>query len=93
MKPQTKNTMIGLMFLLLPLVATPACSSNQGQQGGPGGGPPPEAIKACEGKKVGDSVTFKGRQGESLKATCKEIEGKLAALPENGPDGGPPKRN
>lgn len=76
------------MFLLLPIVATPAYSAGQ-QQGGPQGGPPPEAIKACEGKKVGESASFKGRQGETVKGVCQEIEGKLAVVPE----GGPPKQN
>ncbi|MDY0191070.1 MAG: hypothetical protein RBR22_10085 [Desulfuromonas sp.] len=49
-------------------------------------GPPPEAISACEGKSVGDSVEFTGRRGETVKATCKKIDDKLAAVPDNMPE-------
>ena len=83
--------MTAIICLLLSVVATSAYSNNQQPQGGHGG-PPPEAIKACDGKKVGDSTSFKGRQGETLQATCKEIEGKLAAVPAGGPEGGPPQQ-
>jgi hypothetical protein len=51
-------------------------------------GPPPEAISACEGKQAGDSVEFTGRRGETLKATCKEMNGLLAAVPAGGPPAG-----
>lgn len=74
------------LFVVLSLVgfATIACSKGGNSQG-PQGGPPPEAIKACEGKNAGDSATFKGRQGETLTAVCKDIQGQLAAVPEGGP--------
>lgn len=77
-----------LFTLVLPsLVVTSACSSGKnGGGGGPQGGPPPEAITACEGKSVGDTVSFKGRRGETLEATCKEMDGQLAAVPEGAPD-------
>ncbi len=56
----------------------------------PGGGdrpsgPPPEAFTACEGMSEGDTVSFEGRQGETIEATCQEHDGKLVAVPENGP--------
>lgn len=79
-----------LFTLVLPsLVVTSACSSskNDSEEGGPQGGPPPEAITACEGKSVGDTVSFKGRRGETIEATCKEIDEQLVAVPE-----GPPPR-
>lgn len=44
--------------------------------------PPAEAIEACEGKKVGDSVEFIGRRGKSLSATCEELDGQLVAIPK-----------
>jgi hypothetical protein len=59
--------------------------ANSDRGGGPGEGkqgPPPEAIKACEGKREGDIVSFSGRRGGSLKATCQKIEGQLVAVPE-----------
>jgi len=79
MKPKTIRTSAILsMLLFLPLTS---CASEGGRDGRRQG-PPPEAIKACEGKSSGDSVTFTGRRGESLKASCREIEGELAAVPE-----------
>ncbi len=77
-----------LFTLVLPsLVVISACSGakNGGGGGGPQGGPPPEAITACEGKSVGDTASFKGRRGETLEATCKEIDGQLVAFPEGAP--------
>lgn len=66
---------------LVTMMAVTACAKgNMG--GGKQQGPPPEAIKACEGKQEGDSVSFKGRRGESLSATCQTIDGQLAAVPE-----------
>ena len=49
---------------------------------------PAATTRACEGKQVGDSVEFTGRRGETLKATCKEMNGQLAAVPEGGPPEG-----
>jgi hypothetical protein len=85
MKKQLLNTTILFLTLAIILPATVySSSSRQGRQQGP----PPEAIEACEGKSVGDSVEFTGRRGESLEATCQEIEGQLAAVPDNAPKGG-----
>lgn len=44
--------------------------------------PSSEAIKACEGKNNGDTTSFKGRKGETIKATCEEIDGQITAVPE-----------
>lgn len=74
-----------LMFALLPGLVTQAYAGNHNSKGQQGG-PPPEAIKACEGKEDGDTTSFKGRRGEELEGICKEIEGQLAAVPENRPD-------
>lgn len=52
-------------------------------------GPPPEAIEACAGKTVGDSIVFTDARGESLEATCQEKGGQLAAAPDNAQEGGP----
>lgn len=69
-----------LMLLLSMPITGCAESGNRDQKGKQG--PPPEAIEACEGKQEGDSVTFTGRQGENLNATCKSKDGMLAAVPE-----------
>ena len=64
--------------------------------GGPGGrppGPPPEAVAACNGKTAGTSVSFTGRNGETLTGTCEPVDGKLAARPSGPPPGQrPPQR-
>lgn len=36
-------------------------------------GPPKAALQACEGKSVGDKVTFQGRRGHKVNAVCKMI--------------------
>lgn len=82
-----------LAVALFNLVAASGWAGGKGGpggQGGPGGkgGPPPEAISACKGKQAGDSVTFTGRRGETLEATCKEMDGQLAAVPKNPPKNG-----
>ena len=79
-----KAAIVILMLALVPVMANYGYAGNQNSRG-PQGGPPPEAIAACEGKNVGDTTSFKGRKGEKLEATCKEIEGQLAAVPDNAP--------
>jgi hypothetical protein len=48
-------------------------------------GPPPEAIEACKNKSEGDSVSFTTPRGDNIKATCKKLNGQLAAVPEGPP--------
>ena len=55
-----------------------------GPQGRGGRTPPPEAIEACKDKKEGETVEITIPQGEKIKATCKDINGQLAAVPEGG---------
>ncbi len=76
-----KVTAVLTIFLVTPLTA---CAQNNGRRQGP----PPEAIEACENKNAGDSVSFTGRRGESLEATCQEMDGQLVAVPEDMPPGG-----
>ncbi len=85
MKKQLLSTAVLLLTLAMLLPATGySFGGGQGRQQGP----PPEAIAACEGKSVGDSVEFTGRRGETLEATCQEQDGQLAAVPNNMPEGG-----
>ncbi|MBX3587091.1 MAG: hypothetical protein KF796_10640 [Ramlibacter sp.] len=42
----------------------------QAQAQPPRGGPPPEAIAACQGKAAKAACTFTGRQGEALTGVC-----------------------
>jgi hypothetical protein len=46
--------------------------------------PPPQAYEACNGKNEGDSVKITTPWGETITAICKQINGKLAAMPEGG---------
>jgi hypothetical protein len=65
-------------------------------QGGPRFGPPPEAFKACEGKKAGSTAQFTGPDGETITGICRIADGRLVLRPdrprENSRDGrrGPP---
>lgn len=87
MKKRIADVTIGLILIgAITFISQIAAASNDENRRP--SGPPPVAIKACEGKEVGDAVTFAGRRGEELKATCKEIEGQLAAVPDDmGPNG------
>jgi hypothetical protein len=71
-----------VLLMLLAMMSVTACANSDKGPRGKEQGPPPEAIKACEGKQEGDSVTFAGRGGESLSATCQSIDDQLAAVPE-----------
>lgn len=77
-----------LLMAIMILLPITGCAAGDDSDNGRRKGPPPEAISACEGKQVGDIVEFTGRRGETLKATCKEMEGQLAAVPEGGPPEG-----
>ena len=85
MKKQLFKTAI-LLLTLAVLIPTSSFAFGGGK--GRQQGPPPEAIAACEGKNVGDSVEFTGPRGESLEGTCQEIDGQLAAAPDDMPEGG-----
>lgn len=87
MKKQVLKTTI-LFLTLAILLPSIGCASGGGK--GRRQGPPPEAIEACEGKSVGDSVSFNGPRGDTIEATCQEKEGQLAAVPDNPPEGGRP---
>lgn len=89
-----KKQILTVATLLLTLtILLPSISFANGQQGRRPKGPPPEAIEACEGKNAGDSVTFTGRRNDTIEATCKEIDGQLAAEPDNPPEGGGPRND
>ena len=44
--------------------------------------PPKEAIEACNNKSENETVSFTGRFGEALSATCQYIDEILTAVPE-----------
>jgi len=76
--------LVNTMLVFATLSAVPACAGSN-RPGGGGGrpqGPPPEAIEACEDKAEGDTVSFAGRGGDSISATCQMVDDQLVAVPE-----------
>lgn len=61
-------------------------------QGGMRGGPPPEALNACQGKQSGTSCQFISPHG-TINGTCQTIQNQVACVPEGmgpgRPQGGP----
>lgn len=79
---------IGIVTVLLVMGSTAVVWAVDGPRTRGGHmGPPPEAIEACEGKGEGATVEFTNRRGEKVKATCREINGQLRDVPEDGPRG------
>lgn len=82
---------------LLAAAVNSAAWASGGPREGRRPGVPPEAVEACKGKSAGEAVTMKTPWGETIKATCREIAGQLAAVPDNPPpppgNGEPPKGN
>ena len=84
MKVSGEKTMMALALVsLFPL----SCWAGFGPGGSRGPEPPPQAIEACQEKSTGAMVQLATPSGETIKATCKQMGGKLVAVPE---DGGPP---
>jgi hypothetical protein len=76
-----------ILSLLLLMGSTAAFGGQNNRPPGDKGsmGPPPEAYEACKDKSEGDSVEITTPRGETLGAACKQMNGKLAAVPTNMP--------
>ena len=79
--------MTGIAMSLLVLIGATSVSAgsfdeSQDRQGGMK--LPPQAYAACKDKNEGDSVKITTPWGETMHATCKQVDGKLAAMPEGG---------
>ena len=88
MQKNRTNAIIAALVLLLAGQAS-AAFARPGDGDGRRG-PPPEAIKACEGKERNDQCSFTGRHDDTIEGTClapPDID-QLACVPE----GGPPER-
>jgi hypothetical protein len=90
----TIAAMAALFALTAMVTATAGASfSIQGSLGSKK--PPPEAYEACKEKSDGATVEMTTPRGDTIRATCKLINGQLVAVPEGGPPGSgngePPK--
>lgn len=72
-------TKTSLLIVSLQLLCSASAIAGQNE---PKKKPPKEAIEACLDKQEGQKVTFKGRKGKDLNATCVYIRGELVALPK-----------
>jgi hypothetical protein len=77
------NTIAGVL-LLIGSVSGAVWAVDGPPDSGRHMGPPPEAIEACKDKSEGAAVEFTGPRGEKIKATCKQIDDQLVAVPEEG---------
>lgn len=79
------NLIIALITaaVLLPLSAW--ASFEPGGNGRKPPEPPQEAIDACQGASAGATVEITTPRGDTIKAVCRQIGARLAAVPERGP--------
>ena len=74
---------MSIIFLSLALVVVTAYGSwAAAGKGGPRGGPPPEAYKACEGKSEGDTAEMTGPDGRTMTGTCMMQGDRLVMRPD-----------
>ena len=71
------------LFSLLAMLAPALVWASIGMKE-PGGRrePPKEAIDACREKSGGDVVEVTTKNGQTIKATCRQIDEKLASMPD-----------
>ena len=74
-----KTTKIITILAVFMLIITAfACAQQSPEKpAGRGGGLPPEAYKACEGKKAGEASQFVDLMGNTVTGVCTELDGKL----------------
>ncbi len=85
---ESRMMKVACVLMLISLVPMTVFAAGDSQRSGKRQGPPAEAIAACVDKEAGDSVEFSGRRGETVKATCQEHNGQMAAVPEGMRRGG-----
>jgi hypothetical protein len=74
-----------VLFCLLAMLAPVSVWASTGLKEPDGRREPPqEAFEACREKSEGDVVEVTTPRGETIKATCRQINGKLAAMPNRG---------
>lgn len=82
------TTLLVAVAMLTPVTGR---AGDDGRERGGRRTPPPEAFAACKGQSEGATVEITTPRGETIKATCKQLDGQLAAVPDGPPPGnGPP---
>jgi hypothetical protein len=76
------GTMAGLVLLIMSASVVEVWAFDEPAGRGGRIGPPPEAIEACKDKSEGAKVELTSPRGEKIKASCEQIDGQLAAVPE-----------
>jgi hypothetical protein len=84
-----------LLLVAAGMVTAAVFAQPQPPQGGASGarrGPPPEALKACEGRKSGDACSFTSPRGKA-EGSCwaPDTSKPLACRPKDAPPGPPPQ--
>ncbi|MBB3105313.1 hypothetical protein [Azomonas macrocytogenes] len=73
-----------LHVALLACLVTPlATAADKQSHDGKYMPPSAAAYTACENKAAGDKVSVASPDGKTLSATCREVDGKLAAMPKH----------
>ena len=79
--------LISLFFVILVTSTFSFAEQSRGddrdERRGPPRQPPQEAIDACANKSENEVVSFAGRNGDDVAATCIYIEDQLVAVPDN----------
>lgn len=80
-----RTTLAGIaaLFVVSAALATEPAAAPAGARRA---GPPPIAIRACNGAGEGDACTFSGLYGERIAGTCKQIGEQLACVPADLPE-------
>lgn len=88
-------SMLGVLLAMTGTIAVPAWASFGLQERSGRTGPPQEAIDACKEMSEGITVEIVTPRGDTIKASCKQINGQLVAVPDRGipgpGNGGPPQ--
>jgi Spy/CpxP family protein refolding chaperone len=79
-----KITMRQMMTMAALVTLIPISGYAYGPHGGDGKrkGPSPQAVEACAERSAGETVEFTTRSGAVKSATCREVQGRLVAVPE-----------
>ncbi len=77
---RTTLARIGAVFAVsAALAAEPAAAPAGARRSGP----PPIAVRACDGAGEGDACTFAGLYGERIAGSCRRVGEQLACVPNS----------